>query len=259
MKLIAKTISRQRYTRLAVLSGVISVSIWSLLTYGGFVPHLFLPSPTDVVFGVVDLFVNYNFAGDILVSIYRILLGFLVSALLAIPIGILLGTSRSIEAFLEPVNDFVRYLPVVAFIPLCILWVGIGNAEKVLVIFIGTYFQLVLLVAAETEKVPKDYIDMALTVGASEKDIIIHVILPAALPGIFDSLRIAMGWAWSYLVVAEIVAAENGIGFTIMQGLRFLKTEHVMAAMLILGFLGLGFDLAFKVTSKILFRWRTEE
>lgn len=169
-----------------------------------------------------------------------------------------MGTSQIVEAIVEPLNNFIRYLPVVAFIPLCIMWVGIGDASKIIVIFIGTYFQLVLMIAAQVHDIHKEYIEMALTHGASRREIIVYVVIPSSLPGIFDSLRIAMAWAWSYLVVAELIAADIGIGFKIMQGLRFLKSDQVIAAMIVLGILGLFFDICFKVMYHFFFHWKRQ-
>jgi NitT/TauT family transport system permease protein len=205
---------------------------------------------------LVTLFREYDFAGDIWISVYRVVLGFVLSAAIAVPVGLLMGASQSVEALIEPINDFLRYLPVVAFVPLCILWVGIGDASKVMVIFLGTYFQLVLMVAAESQDVRKEFVEMALTHGAGRRDILLDIVVPACLPGIIDSLRIAMGWAWSYLVVAELIAAQRGIGFKIMQGLRFLKTDQVIAAIVVLGILGLAFDLAFKAVHHACFGWK---
>src|SRR6185436_7755419 len=140
------------------------------------------------------------------------ILGWVAAALMAIPFGILMGSFKIFEAFFEPIVDFVRYLPVSAMIPLLILYIGLGIEEKVAVIFIGTFFQLILLVADVAAHVPKDLLDSAYTLGTSRLRVVTHVLVPATLPGVMDNLRITIGWSWTYLVVAELVAAERGLG-----------------------------------------------
>ena len=243
----------------AAATFILFLGVWSLITYSGAINQLFLPSPSAVAGAVIDSFLNQGYGWDILVSSYRILLGFFLSAALAIPVGLLIGTYKPVEALIEPFNDFIRYMPVVAFVPLCILWVGIGDSQKILVIFIGTYFQLVLMVAAAVSQVPREYLETYFMLAGSKAGHLRQVVLPAAWPSIFDSLRIAAGWAWSYLVVAELVAAETGIGFKIMQAQRFLKTPQVVAGIIIVGVLGLLTDYLFKTASHRLFPWLQEK
>lgn len=252
-------LSRRTYLISAMTTFVVFFVGWGLLAASGVINQLFLPSPSAVAWAIVDSFLNFGFAWDVLVSSYRILLGFLLSAALAIPIGLLMGTYKPIEAILEPFNDFVRYMPVVAFVPLCILWAGIGDGQKILVIFIGTYFQLVLMVAAAVAQVPREYLETYSILSGGRAGHLRKIILPAAWPTIFDSLRISAGWAWSYLVVAELVAAETGIGFKIMQAQRFLKTPEVIAGIVIVGLLGILTDYLFKTASHRLFPWVQEK
>lgn len=252
-------LSRGTYVLSAVLTFVVFFAVWDLIAASGLINELFLPSPIAVIGALLDSFLNFGYAWDILVSSYRILLGFLLSAALAIPVGLLMGTYKPIEALLEPFNDFIRYMPVVAFVPLCILWMGIGDSQKVLVIFIGTYFQLVLMVAAAVAQVPREYLETYSMLSGGKAGHLRKIILPAAWPTIFDSLRIAAGWAWSYLVVAELVAAETGIGFKIMQAQRFLKTPQVIAGIVVVGLLGILTDYLFKTASHRLFPWVQEK
>ena len=256
---LQEKLSRRTYLLSAVTTFVVFFVAWGLLAASGFINPLFLPSPAEVAWAMVDSFLNFGYTWDILVSSYRILLGFLLSAALAIPIGLLMGTYKPIEAFLEPFNDFIRYMPVVAFVPLCILWAGIGDSQKILVIFIGTYFQLVLMVAAAVAQVPREYLETYSMLAGGRSGHLRKIILPAAWPTIFDSLRIAAGWAWSYLVVAELVAAETGIGFKIMQAQRFLKTPQVIAGIVVVGLLGILTDYLFKVAAHRLFPWVQEK
>ncbi len=208
---------------------------------------------------MLDSFLNLGYAWDVSVSVYRILTGFLLSAAFAIPVGLLMGTYKPVEALIEPFNDFIRYMPVVAFVPLCILWVGTGDNQKILVIFIGTYFQLVLMVASAVSQVQREYLETYFMLAGGRAGVMRKIILPAAWPSIFNSLRIAVGWAWSYLVVAELVAADVGIGFKILQAQRFLKTPYVISSIIIIGLLGILTDFLFKLASRKFFPWMQEQ
>lgn len=251
-------LSRSVYLVSALVTFIVFFGVWSLIAASGIITPLFLPSPTAVVWAMIDSFINLGYLWDVFVSTYRILLGFSLSAVLAIPIGLLMGTYKPIEALIEPFNDFIRYMPVVAFVPLCILWVGTGDNQKVLVIFMGTYFQLVLMVAAAVSQVQREYLETYFMLAGSRSGVLRKVILPAAWPNIFDSLRIAAGWAWSYLVVAELVAADVGIGFKILQAQRFLKTPYVISSIILVGILGIITDYLFKLASRTFFPWMQE-
>lgn len=235
-------------------SFVLLFAAWSLLTYTGWVRPLFLPTPT-MVLGSLWGMARGRMWTDIGASCYRIGMGFLLSAVLAVPIGLLMGTFKAVEAFIEPINDFIRYMPVVSFIPLCILWVGIGDELKILIIFIGTFFQMLVLVAQEVNKVPVEFLEMTYTLGATKLQVLWRVIVPASLPGIFDTMRVCLGWAWSYVVVAEIVAASSGLGFMIMQASRFLKTADIFSGIMVIGVLGILSDFLLKRAYEFLFPW----
>ena len=146
-------------------------------------------------------------------------------------------------------------MTVYAFIPLFILWLGIGESEKVAVILFGTFFPLTLMIMDITKNVPLDLIETSYTLGVSRWGVFKRIILPASLPGIVDTLRIAFGWAWTYLVVAEIVAAGSGLGYMIMQSQRFLKTGNIIVGILVIGIIGIMIDVAFKLAYKKLFPW----
>ena len=180
---------------LGVQSFIILFIIWCILTYGGFIRPSFLPAPHVVAVTAVKMFTDFNLMSDIGASVFRVLTGFIIAAVIGVPLGVLMGTLRIVAAFVEPVMGFIRYMPASAFIPLLILWIGIGEAEKIAVIFIGTFFQLVLMVMNVTKNVSKDLIDVSYTLGANKKTVFTKVILPAALPGIVDTLRITCGWA----------------------------------------------------------------
>jgi NitT/TauT family transport system permease protein len=231
------------------------LALWSLLTYGRFIDPLFLPSPGRVFQSGLDLFLDLGFSTDILNSVYRVMAGFLVAALLGVPLGLLMGTFKAAEALIEPLVGFIRYMPASAFIPLFILWLGIGDVEKVAIIFVGSFFQLVLMVAVVAKNVRTDLLETAYTLGARRFQVIRKVLLPASLPGIVDTLRIIVGWAWTYIIVAELVASASGIGYMIISAQRMLRTGSIIFGILTIGTLGLITDYFFKWLYFRLFPW----
>jgi NitT/TauT family transport system permease protein len=243
------------YLILTLSSFAFFLVIWSILTYGGFIDPLFLPSPGRVFQAGWDLFAEFGFTTDIFNSVYRVMVGFIVAAVLGVPIGLIMGTFKAAEAITEPVVGFIRYMPASAFIPLFILWLGIGDIEKIAIIFVGSFFQLVLMVAVVAKNVHKDMLETAYTLGANRFQVIRKVLLPASLPGIVDTLRIIVGWAWTYIIVAELVASASGIGYMIISSQRMLRTGNIIFGILTIGMLGLITDYFSKWLYNRLFPW----
>ncbi len=229
--------------------------LWCFFSYTGRVSSLILPTPTSVVSSAIRLWRAGELWPDIKISVLRIVGGFLASAILAIPLGILIGAYKSVEAAQEPLNGFIRYIPVPALIPLVMVAAGIGEEAKVLLIFLGTYFQMVLIVADVTRLVPRDLLNAARTLGAKPHQVLFNVLLPATLPGLMETCRTMIGWAWTYLVIAEVVATDSGLGYRIMKAQRFLRTDEIFVGLMILGLLGLLTDLAFKFLQPRLLPW----
>jgi NitT/TauT family transport system permease protein len=229
---------------------------WYGFTATGMIRPLFLPSPGQVLSRLEELWRSGQLAADAGISIYRIGVGFLISTLIALPIGVLIGCYRAWEAAIEPFVDFIRYMPVVAFVPLTILWTGTGDIQKFLIIFIGTFFQQVLLVMDNVKSVPRNFIDLGRTLEMPEWRILQRIVLPSAMPGIWDSMRISLGWAWTWLVVAELVAATSGLGYRITTAQRFFLTDLIFGYLLLLGILGLATDQVMKYAGRRLFRHR---
>jgi NitT/TauT family transport system permease protein len=228
---------------------------WFIFTMGGFIRPLFLPSPVQVFSRLAGLWNSGQLPLDIGISAYRITLGFLISTAVALPIGILIGSYPRWEAAIEPFVDFIRYMPVVAFVPLTILWAGTGDLQKLLIIFIGTFFQQVLLVMDNVKSVPRDFLNLGRTLQMPEWRILQRIVLPSALPAIWDSMRISLGWAWTWLVVAELVAATSGLGYRITTAQRYFQTDLIFGYLLILGMLGLATDQAMKFAGRKFFRY----
>jgi NitT/TauT family transport system permease protein len=248
-------IPRSLYFVLALGSFAFLLILWSILTYGKLVDSLFLPSPGRVLRAGIDLFAEFGFTSDIVSSVCRVMVGFVVAAIIGVPIGLIMGTYKAAEALTEPVVGFIRYMPASAFIPLFILWLGIGDIEKVAIIFVGSFFQLVLMVAVVAKNVHKDLLETAYTLGAKRFQVIRKVLLPASLPGIIDTLRIIVGWAWTYIIVAELVASASGIGYMIISSQRMLRTGNIIFGILTIGVLGLITDFFFKWLYHRLFPW----
>ena len=243
------------FARIAALVFAGLAVMWWLATALKLVPALFLPPPAAVLTRLQELWSSGKLVDDTLISVYRITLGFLISTAFAVPIGVLIGSYRAWEAAIEPVVDFVRYMPVVAFVPLTILWTGTGDAQKFLIIWIGTFFQQVLLVMDNVKSVPRDFVNLGRTFGMPESRILARIIVPSALPAMWDSMRISLGWAWTWLVVAELVAATSGLGYRITTAQRFFQTDTIFGYLLLLGMLGLATDQAMKGIGRRLFRY----
>ncbi|MEH6949525.1 ABC transporter permease, partial [Bacillus sp. JJ634] len=250
-----KPIPKSLYFKLTMSSFILLLGIWSLLTYTNIVDPLFLPTPTSIITSGITLFTQFNFINDIFVTCYRVFLGFGLALLIGIPLGIFMGTYKVVEAFFEPIISFVRYMPVSAFIPLFILWIGVGELEKVSVIFFGSVFSIVLMVAVEVSGVRRELLEAAYTLGSSNVGVLRSVILPASMPGILDAIRLVLGWAWSYIIVAELIATASGIGSVIIESQRMFRIGNIIFGILTIGMLGLLSDVILKSIGKKMFSW----
>ncbi len=251
---IGVPIARSRFLTIAVAVFVGLGLAWWAATGLGLVKPIFLPSPGSVAMQIAKLATDGTLWLDLKASMYRISIGFLIASALSIPIGVLIGSFRSWEAAIEPLVDFIRYMPVVAFVPLSILWAGTGDSQKFLIIFIGTFFQQVLMIMDNVKRVPADFIGLGRTLGLPDRKILTRIVVPSALPGIWDTLRISLGWAWTWLVLAELVAATSGLGYRITVSQRYFQTNTIIGYILLLGLLGLITDQVMKALEKVLFK-----
>ena len=231
------------------------LAFWTIVTYSGMVDTTFFPQPHTVLTAFWKTLLDGSLAKHTWSSLVVINIGFILSSVIAIPLGILMGSFRIVQAAIEPVVNFMRYLPVTAMIPLLILWIGIGLEEKVAVIFIGTFFQQIVMVADTARQVPNEMFSAAYTLGAGRRQVVSKVLIPATMPGVIDTLRVTMGWAWTYLVVAELVASNSGLGYMSMQAMRGLHAERIFLAILVIGLLGLITDQLFKLAKRRLLPW----
>ena len=253
---IRKPIKKRKYSLFAFLGFFIVLGLWSVASYSGLIKEIFLPNPVKVLKYFATAISDGSLWENTKISVYRITLGFIYAMILGIPVGILMGSFKKIEAFVRPLCEFIRYMPVPAFVPLIMVWVGIGESAKITVIFIGTFFQLVLMVADDTMSVPDDLINAGYTLGTTTWPTIFKIIIPSMLPRLMETLRMMIGWAWTYLVSAELVAASSGLGYTILKSQRFLKTDAIFAGIILIGLLGLITDRIFAIVNKKLFPWQ---
>ena len=228
---------------------------WELIARAGLVAPQFLPSPSAVLKAMWTMTMSQSLLWHAMVSTSRVLLAFAIAAAMAIPIGILMSSYRIVGASLEPTIDFIRYLPVPALVPLSIIWFGVGETTKIFLLWLGTFFQLVLLVADDMRRVPHEYVEVAFTLGAKPHSVLKDVALRAMGPTLVDNLRITLGWCWTYLVLAEIVAADSGLGFVIWSARRYVKTPEVMAGVVVIGIIGIVTDQLLRMLHRRMFKY----
>lgn len=234
---------------------VLFFGLWELVTWLDWAPAFLFPAPQRVAVALYDLVVNEDFIVDIGVSVYRILASFAIACAVAVPLGILMGSFRRVEAFLNPLVSAWRYLPAPSFIPLIVMWVGTGDKAKLTLLFIGIIWFLITLIMDHTKSVSRDFVDTSRTLGASRFQILLTVIVPAVMPNLFVTMRQMMAAAWTYLVIAEIIAATTGIGAMMMRAKKFLHVDQIMAGIVVIGILGLLFDFLFRFAHRRLFHY----
>jgi NitT/TauT family transport system permease protein len=251
-----KPIARGRRIALGAAFFVVFALVWGAVTLGGLVSPTFLASPLQMLKGGWSLLTEFGFAKDIGVTVWRVLGGFVIAALLAVPLGVAMGAYKPVEAFFEPFISFARYLPASAFIPLLILWLGVGEAQKLAVIFIGSFFQIVLMVAVTVGQTRRDLVEAAYTLGATDAGILKRVLIPYAGPEIAEHLRLTLGWAWTYVIVAELIGSSSGIGHMITDSQALLATDQMIFGIIVIGLIGLISDFVFQAVNRRLFHWK---
>ncbi len=252
------SISKKAYIGISALSFLLVLLLWFYAVYIKNVDTMFLPSPIDTLQRGIKMFAKDNFFLDIRMSVQRVLIGFLISAVVGVPLGLLVGTYAPIAAFFEPFFSFFRYLPASAFIQLFILWIGIGESAKIAIIIVGSVAQIILMVATNVRNVSISLVEVSYTLGVTRFDVFWKIILPKSLPDIVDTLRIVLGWAWTYIIVAEMVGASEGVGFMITQAGRQFMIAKIFVGIITIGIIGLILDLLCMFLRKVLFPWNEE-
>src|SRR5689334_3479711 len=244
---------------LGLVAPALVLAAWCLLSYGHLAPSYFLPSPTEVVRGTIQLFLQEDLGRAILISTRRIALAFLLASALALPIGVAMGAFEPVNRFFEPIVAPLRYMPISAFIPLLILWFGIYEKQKIAFLFLGVFVYLLPVVVTAIRSVPEELVQTSLTLGASRWQVIRTVLLPSALPDIFDSFRVMNAISWTYVILAEFVNARTGLGYMIQLAGSHLKTAQVFSGILVIGVIGLLTDAIIRGLNSALFSWRETE
>lgn len=198
-----------------------------------------LPSISQVAATMLKMLSSSEFISDIFSSISRVLLAFSVAALIAIPLGILMSSIKSLNLVLWPVIEFIRYIPVPSLLPLFVLWTGIGEAPKFLVLFVGTFFQLVLLIKDDADNMPAQLYELGSTLKLNAARKLYQIKLPYLAPYIFERLRVTLGWCWTYLVIAELIATDKGIGRVIKEAERVEAYDRLFVCFIVLGIVGI--------------------
>jgi NitT/TauT family transport system permease protein len=256
---IRQPIPRGVALALAFVMPIVVLAGWCLISYGGLAPADFVPSPTEVFRGTLQLFIQYDLWSAIFVSTRRIVLAFLLASALALPLGILMGAFTPIHHLFEPIVAPLRYMPISAFIPLLILWFGIYESEKIAFLFLGVFVYLLPVVVTAIRAVPEELVQTALTLGASKGQVIRTVLLPAALPEIFDSFRVMNAISWTYVILAEAVNPEHGLGYMVELARTHQKASWSFAGLIVIGGIGLLTDFLIRSISRIAFAWREAE
>lgn len=256
---LAEEIPRSLYIALTITSIALPLVLWWAVTTFGNVDPKFLPSPGRVLEAFGRLWSTRELLKDTVASLWRVGVGFFLAAALSIPVGLLMGSFASIRALLEPLFGLMRYMPAPAFIPLLILYLGIGEEPKIMLIFIGVFFFNSLMVMDTVKFVPKDLIESTYILGGNRWATLTQVIFPHVLPGIIDACRINLAAAWQLVIVSELIAATEGLGRRISVAGRFLKTDEIFVGLIVIGVIGLLFDLLFQYLLRVSCKWASNK
>lgn len=253
---LRQPLPRSKALAISFIAPILLIAVWCILTYGGFISQDALPTPTEVVRGTLQLFIQYDLANSVLVSTKRIVLAFLLAAAVALPLGVLMGAFEPVNRFFEPIMAPLRYMPISAFIPLLIFYFGIDESQKIAFLFIGVFVYLLPVVVYAIRAVPEELVQTALTLGASKFQVIKSVLVPAALPDIFDSFRVMNAILWTYVILAEAVNPGGGLGYMVELARTHHKITWSFAGLIVIGGIGLITDFILRGISSLLFRWR---
>ena len=252
---IRSPISTRSRWILTTLSVAVPLVAWYVLSASEIVSPTFLPSPLKVWAAGLDMAQSGSLATDTWASVQRVLIGFGLAVAISVPLGILMGSFQAGQSFLEPVIGLLRYLPASAFIPLLLIWLGIGEPSKVAILLIGTVFFNTLMTADAVRLVPGALIDVSYTLGARRGEVLRKVVVPHALPGMLDAMRVNAAAAWNFVVVAELINSESGLGYRITRAGRFLQTDKIFAVLVVIGVIGLTMDIVLRVARDRVGKW----
>jgi NitT/TauT family transport system permease protein len=254
---VREPLTQQRARMLSLVGLLTFLAAWCVLSYGGLVPSVILPSPTEVLKAFPVLHFEEALVRSAVRSLYRVAMGFLLSAAVAIPLGLVMGTFPAVKHFFTPLVDPLRFLPISALVPLFIVWFGIDELQKIVFLFVGTFVYLLPLVVEAVENVDEVYLQTATTLGASRGQLIRHVLVPGSLPAIGEALRVMNGIGWTYVILAEVVNAKYGLGYLITTAGKRSHVDQIFALVLVILFIGVVTDWMIRFVNQKLFHWKS--
>ncbi len=247
---------RARTVWRSVAGFAVVLGAWQLLSTIGWINAVLLPSPLRVVETFADLLKDGTLIRHVAASIERVLVGFMLAAVVGLTFGVILGWFRTLSDFAKPVFEALRPIPPIAWTPIAILWFGIGNAPSYFLVFIGAVFPVFVNTFAAVRNIDRTQINAALCLGAKPRMVIFDVLIPASLPVIFPGLRIALGVGWMCVVAAELIAAQSGLGYMIQQSRVLLQTQQVVTGMIAIGIIGFAMNSLMTLLERRLIPWR---
>ena len=250
---------RDKYFHYSLATVCLTFILWVLITSLGWANELFLPGPLKVwesfLSVSIDGYQGSTLITHVMTSLSRILVAFLLSCVIGIPMGILMGASQTARSFLNPLIEFYRPLPPLGLYTLLVMWLGIGEESKLALLFLAGLPGMIIATIQSVESIDQSYIRVAKALGASRRVMLFHVYLPAAGPTILAGMRISLGFVYTVLVAAEIVAATAGIGWMIWDASKFLLSDVVIMGLIVLGLTGVLLDLFMRLIGKFLMPW----
>jgi NitT/TauT family transport system permease protein len=252
---VREPVTRHRARTLALAGVLTFLGAWCVLSYANLVPTVILPSPTEVLRAFPVLHFEEALVRSVGRSLYRVYMGFLLAALVAIPLGLLMGTFPPVKHFFVPLLDPLRFLPISALVPLFIVWFGIDEMQKIVFLFVGIVVYLLPLVVEAVENVDEVYLQTATTLGATKGQLIRHVLVPGSLPAIGEALRVMNGIGWTYVILAEVVNARYGLGYLITVAGKRSHVDQIFALVLVILLIGVVTDGLIRIVNAKLFAW----
>ena len=253
---VREAVSERRARGLALAGLLTFLGAWVVLSYADVVPSVILPSPTEVLRAFPVLHFQEALVRSAAWSLYRVTMGFVLSGLVAIPLGLLMGTFPAVKHFLSPLVDPLRFLPISALVPLFLVWFGIEETMKIMLLFVGTLVYLLPLVVEAVEGVDDVYLQTATTLGATRWQLVRYVLIPGSLPAIGEALRVMNGIGWTYVILAEIVNARYGLGHIITVAGKRSHVDQIFAGVIVILLIGVATDVLIRIVNKQLFYWK---
>lgn len=252
---IRAPLSRRSRWLLVAASVLVPLVAWLLLAATGTVDPRFLPSPVRVWQAGLEMAAGGQLLTDTWATVQRVVYGFGLTVAVSVPLGIAMGGFSAVNALLEPLSGLLRYLPAAAFTPLLLIWLGIGEAPKIALIFLGTVFFNMLMTADAVRLVPADLIEVAYTLGTRRSEVLRKIVVPFALPGMIDAVRVNFAAAWNLVVVAELVNSQTGLGKRILLSQRFTQTDKIFAILVVIAVVGVLTDVLLRLARNRIGRW----